>query len=339
MLGELLCTHSIGDHIEMVSRADSIVTHDEADVSLISYMLDAARRGAATIRILCDDTDVFVLLVFWCWKAGITCRLQMEKWNGTVLDINSTVHKLGDQCRSILAVHALSGCDTTSYPVGKGKVSALKAMSVVPGDLLHFIGEEGATDLQIQEAVRAFFLALYNQKKSASVNVARYDIYRKRKTPPAPKTLPPTERNAHLHGQRAHLQVLLWKAADCPHPPAVEITNFGWNILNRDAKEGEEVVMPVLDTSPVAPPALMDVISCGCKAETPCTTVKCSCAAEGLTCTSYCVCGGCEGTCCNPLTPQAQQEMDEDIDAEFAEGEGDTTDEDEDAADDVDDVI
>ena len=28
-LGELLCTHNIGDHIEMVSRADSIVTYGE----------------------------------------------------------------------------------------------------------------------------------------------------------------------------------------------------------------------------------------------------------------------------------------------------------------------
>ena len=58
-LGELLCTHNIGDHIEMVSRADSVVTHDEADVSL---MLDAARRGAKTVHILSDDTDVFVLM-------------------------------------------------------------------------------------------------------------------------------------------------------------------------------------------------------------------------------------------------------------------------------------
>ncbi|KAJ8355865.1 hypothetical protein SKAU_G00186590 [Synaphobranchus kaupii] len=203
-LGELLCTHSIGDHIKMVSRADSIVTHDEADVSLISYMLDAARRGATTVHILSDDTDVFVLMVYWCWKVGITCHLQMERWDGTVLNINLTVENLGEQCRSILAMHALSGCDTTSYPAGKGKVSALKAMRVVPDDLLHFIGEEGATDLQITEAVRGFFLALYNQRKSASLNVARYDIYQKRKTPPALKTLPPTVRNAHLHGRRAY---------------------------------------------------------------------------------------------------------------------------------------
>lgn len=72
-LGELLCTQSIGDHIELVSRADSIV---------ISYMLDAASHGAATIRILCDDTDVFVLMVYWYWKAGITryvaCRWRNE---------------------------------------------------------------------------------------------------------------------------------------------------------------------------------------------------------------------------------------------------------------------
>lgn len=117
-LGELLCTHNIGDHIEMVSRADSFVTN-----------------------------------------------------------INLTEEHLGEDCRSILAMHALSGFDTTSYPVGEGKVSALKAMTVIPGDFLHFIGEEGVTDLQITEAVRVFFLALYKHRKSASLYVARYDLY------------------------------------------------------------------------------------------------------------------------------------------------------------------
>lgn len=204
-LGELLCTHKIGDNIEMVSRADSIVTHDEADVSLISYMLDAVKRGATTVRILSDDTDVFILMVYWCWKVGTTCCLQMERWDGTVLNINATIENLGDHSCSILAMHALSGCDTTSYPAGKGKVSALKAMRAVPGKLLHIIEEEGATDSQITQAVRAFFLALYKQRRSVTLNAARYEIFRKRKTPPALKTLPPTERNMYLRGQRAHL--------------------------------------------------------------------------------------------------------------------------------------
>ena len=306
-LGELLCTHSIGGHTVMVSRADSIVTHDEADVSLISYMLDAASRGAKTVRILSDDTDVFVLMVYWCWKMDITCHLQMERWDGTVLNINQTVENLGEKCRTILAVHALSGCDTTSFPCGKGKVSAIKAMRDVPGDLLHVIGEESATDVQITEAVSSFFLALYNQRGSASLNTARYEIYRKRKTPPALKTLPPTEHNALLHGRRAHLQVLLWKAADRPDPPAVDITEFGWS-KKEGEKEGAEVIMPILDASPVAPPALLDMISCNCKAGLkPCLTAKCSCVAAGLACTNYCFCKAYISRCCHSLTTSQQE--------------------------------
>lgn len=103
-------------------------------------------------------------------------------------------------------------------------MSALKAMRVVPGKLLHCIGEGKATDLQIIKATKAFFLALYNQRNFVTLDGARYEIYRKRKRHPALKALPPTERNMCLHGRRAHLKVLLWKAADQPYPPAVERT-------------------------------------------------------------------------------------------------------------------
>ena len=78
------------------------------------------------MRILIDDTDVFVLLVYWCKKADVSCAVQMERWNGSVLDINATVTALGDKCRGLLGMHALSGCDTVSYPNGRGKVSALR---------------------------------------------------------------------------------------------------------------------------------------------------------------------------------------------------------------------
>ena len=35
-----------------------------------------------------------------------------------------------------------------------------------------------------------------------------------------------------LHVQRAHLQVLLWKAADKPDPRSVNITDYGWEVMN-----------------------------------------------------------------------------------------------------------
>ena len=103
--------------------------HDEADISLISYMLKAAAAGADIVRILSEDTDVFVLLVYWCKKADVSCAVQMERWNGSVLDINATVTALGDKCKGLLGMHALSGCDTVSYPNGRGKVSALRVLT------------------------------------------------------------------------------------------------------------------------------------------------------------------------------------------------------------------
>ena len=120
--------------------------------------------------------------------------------------------------------------------------------------------------------------------------------------------LPPTECNAHLHGRRAHLQVLLWKAADRPNAPIVDITKFGWDI-QKGPKEGNDVIMPSVATGPIAPPGLMDVISCRCKARQPCASPKCSCKAAGLACTTYCFCQGCEGTCLSPNT-QAQKTRD-----------------------------
>ena len=46
-------------------------------------------------------------------------------------------------------------------------------------------------------------------------------FFRKRNNLPPLKSLPPTESNMALHVQRAHLQMLLWKAADKPDRPSV----------------------------------------------------------------------------------------------------------------------
>ncbi|KAG7157436.1 hypothetical protein Hamer_G005871, partial [Homarus americanus] len=128
-LSELLCTLDFGSNIERVSRADNVVRHGEADISLIRYMLLATSAGDRTVRILSDDIYVFVLLVYWCWKAGVSCCVLMENWNGSVFNINVVVAKLGEKCKIILRMHTLSGCDTVSYPNGKGKLSALKVLT------------------------------------------------------------------------------------------------------------------------------------------------------------------------------------------------------------------
>ena len=67
------------------------------------------------IRVLSDDTDMFVLLVYWVYRADLELlyKVQMER---TVLYINATSVDLGPKCLQLLGMHALSGCNTTSYP-------------------------------------------------------------------------------------------------------------------------------------------------------------------------------------------------------------------------------
>ena len=45
-------------HILMVGEEDGLLNHDEADVLMISYMIEAVRESKRVIRIISDDTDV-----------------------------------------------------------------------------------------------------------------------------------------------------------------------------------------------------------------------------------------------------------------------------------------
>ena len=165
LLNNILCSYPLPHNIQFVNMLDCVVTHDEADVTLCSYMLKAVAEGAHTIRILSDDTDVFVLLVYWTLRMRVVAKIQMEKWNGDVLDINETVQRLDPRkCSQLLGIHALSGCDTVSYPFGKGTKSALKLLEIdIPG-IDHVLGQPGATHAQLQETAHTLFLPLYGQK-------------------------------------------------------------------------------------------------------------------------------------------------------------------------------
>ena len=129
-------------------------------------------------------------------------------------------------------------------------------------------------------------------------------IYYKRKNPPPLKSLPPTNMNLALHIRRAHLQIMLWRAANKANPPAVKITDYGWDV------DANNEVMPVLSREPIASEQLMDVISCSCHAEGKACSGRCSCVANGLSCTNYCQCEGAE-ECFNPLTQRVIDEGDE----------------------------
>lgn len=294
-LSALLSTFDYGHRAIVDSQNDGLYGHEEADVTVVSYVLQAASDGHKVIRVLSDDTDIFVLLVYWVYKAGITSAVQMENWQGVVLSVNATCEKLGPKSLQLLGMHFLTGSDTTSYFYGKGKPSALKTL--LNGDfkgLETALGELGASHSDLIAAGEAFVCALYGLPVGTSMAEARYQLYtRKRGKPLKVMALPPTHGNLSLHILRAHHAVILSKAANEKEAPRLDLERFGWEI-----KDG--IPVPAIAKGPAGPKELIDVISCNCKAAgKSCSTHNCSCHRERLSCSVYCKCES-GVNCCNP---------------------------------------
>lgn len=311
-LASVLATFDLGEFTRMETPVDCSYSHDEADVTMVSFVLEAAKSGDPVVRVVSDDTDVFVLLVYWVKRAELRCKVQMERWDGSVLDINATCANLDQKSLQLPAVHAISGCDTTSYPYGKGKVTAVNNM--LSGDFqgLTTLGNTGTSCRELMNVAVPFFNALYGQPPETSMESARYNLFTKKKKSPKVMSLPPTSANLQQHILRAHLQVMLWKSADCKGPPdeSKDITNFGWEFRNG-------IPSPIIAEGNPAPPELLDVICCKCKAHgKKCSTETCGCRKQHLSCTTYCNCGG-RDDCLNPYTAQREATLDTDNESEI----------------------
>ena len=61
------------------------------------FFYEAAKSGQNVICILRDDAAVFVLLAYEANRADLRCKVQMERWDGSVLDINAICADLGQK--------------------------------------------------------------------------------------------------------------------------------------------------------------------------------------------------------------------------------------------------
>ena len=96
----------------------------DADSTICHTALDLATTGEKEVVLIVDDTDIFVMFVYH-WKSEMkNIRFFQQKilrgWN-----ITSLFPRLDKVKDHILFVHAMTGCDATSAPYGKGKKSFL----------------------------------------------------------------------------------------------------------------------------------------------------------------------------------------------------------------------
>lgn len=115
----------------VIAWNDTRTTHEEADVLIAQQMVAVAREQTQFIKVICNDTDVFILLVYMYHVCGLNCSVIMEGLSSQrpVIDIKATVDKHSAIVPQLLGAHALTGYDTVPQMFGIGKSTALKVLS------------------------------------------------------------------------------------------------------------------------------------------------------------------------------------------------------------------
>ena len=79
-------------------------------------------------KVICDETDVFVLLTVYVSWQGCKSKALMEAFDTTrsLIDINETAKKHAKIVPSFTGAHALSGCGSLPMLYGIGKKTVIK---------------------------------------------------------------------------------------------------------------------------------------------------------------------------------------------------------------------
>ena len=223
------------------------------------------------------------------------------------IDIKATYFKHRVIVPDLLAVHAISGCDSVAATYGVGKTTAENV--AIKGHKLDLLGDLAADFMQVEKQATEFMAACYGVQQCSSMTECRHRVWAQRtgKSSSAPKlcSLPPTSEAFHENVLRAHLQVATWHAALLGEPPAMDPVKFGW-----EADHINKCLIPqnIREGTAYAPWHVLQLVRCGCESEQSCRGGRCGCMGRQLPCTVFCACCASLGLCQNPFN---QEEADE----------------------------
>ena len=98
-----------------IPRLDIATTQEEADLIITQQAIHLAKEdGESLVCVLCDDTDVFALLVYFFSMEQLHSSMMMESpiHGRSCIDIKETARQHDAIIPAILPLHALTGCDS-----------------------------------------------------------------------------------------------------------------------------------------------------------------------------------------------------------------------------------
>ena len=113
-----------------IDRHGLCSTHEEADIT-ITQRATSNSLSDKCVRVVCDDTDVLVLLVHFyhvkcrCRNSALIIMSSLVK-ELALIDIGTTATAHSGIADDLLAVHGISGADTVASLDGVGKATVIK---------------------------------------------------------------------------------------------------------------------------------------------------------------------------------------------------------------------
>ena len=264
---------------------------EEADARLMPHTLDAAKRNHDRVIVLSSDTDVLVLLLYY-WNIFNRNGLK-ELWvragvgdTTRYLPVHTLADKIGSLCSVLPAVHALTGCDTTSKfgtkPAGL-KVNPSKY-------LMEFAKSSSHINIEVLyvQAEEYLIQVLKNGSSAKSMDELRYSLYHQSKNMTVDQ-LPPTSYSTLGHIKRAYYTChVLLNSLD--GKIVLDPKDYGY-----EEKDG---ILVATKFQRLIPDGLSQYCSC-----LKCSTVRCYCRKNQVPCCLFCKCQGLQqdDSCCkNP---------------------------------------
>lgn len=207
-----------------------------------------------------------------------------------------------EKAKSMLMLHAFTGCDQTSFFVQRGKKTVWETVKNFPKVVEAFVAlGKPATQETLQDhmsTLEQFVILLYDRTStSTSVDKARKELFTQKGR--SIDVIPPTYAALYQHAKRAAYQAgHVWGQALLRAPELPDPCEWGWM---RQMRGKSHVWEPVWSSLPEASKTCQELLKCGCNpmrhTNVYVCTGNCKCSKADLECTSYCKCrGNCERT-------------------------------------------
>ncbi|XP_057301782.1 uncharacterized protein LOC130636171 isoform X2 [Hydractinia symbiolongicarpus] len=251
--------------------------HEEADDRIMYHVSQSiSEERFEKVIVASPDTDVFVCSVYhfkrWIFN-GLNELWVVSGRSGTTVafPVHDLAERIAPEVIDILpAVHALTGCDTTSK-IGT-KTAALKVASGSCFGELSFFGVSTLNE-ELVDLAQHFMVHCISKDKDV--------IYYKKSQLLDLEKLPPTSSSAILHIKRSYLQTYVWLHAPFVRSIDIDPTHYGY-VLDEEG----DCLKPKITEDDVLPDDLPQ----------PCNCLKCAranvciCRINNINCCQYCNC-------------------------------------------------